>query len=233
CQITMAQRPLQRKLGEAQQGNAARQRAARLGKALGASSDDSSTDKRNDVEGAIWEFKVLDTSSKNKATQTKMTGKFRVKQSSLFAVGSVTQSNDSSNKSAAEEADDMMNQFDKNGDKQLNASELTAMLNSMRNNGAKRQGANTKGELDSLISQKIKKAKEEDTGGERIGDLTKSRSSEKTFRFDEDDNHPLSGIAVVQPDTKKKNGVWYGRYDEFSNGKKKKRWRIEMRKIED
>jgi hypothetical protein len=54
-----------------------------------------------------------------------------------------------------------------------------------------------------------------------------------TFRFDEDDDYPLSGLAVVQPDTKAKGGLWRGYYDEFEDGKKKQRWRIELRKIEE
>ena len=62
--------------------------------------------------------------------------------------------------------------------------------------------------------------------------MTKSTSSEKTFRFDEDDDYPLSGMVVVQPDSEN-NGVWLGRYDEFVNGKKENRWRFEMRKIEE
>ena len=202
--------------------------------------DGSSTNRRQDVEGTIWEFKVMDNSESNKSKGTKMTGRMRIKQTSLFAVGKVEVAE--SEQVSSGDAADMMKQFDKDGDRKLNTSELDALLASMSGSGgSKRAGqGSTSGrssggiqsELEGLLSQRIRKAGEEDTGGERIGDMTKSKSSEKTFQFDEDDEHPLSGIVVVQPDSKS-NGVWIGRYDEFVNGKKKKRWRFEMRKIEE
>ena len=199
--------------------------------------DGNSSFQRKDVEGTIWEFKVMDSGESNKSKATKMTGRIRIKQTSLFAVGNVELAD--SEQVASGDAAEMMKQFDKDGDRKLDTSELDTLLASIRGgrSTSKRSGQPSKsggvqGELEGLLSQRIKKAKEEDTGGERIGDMTKSKSSEKTFQFDEDDEHPLSGMVVVQPDSKS-NGVWIGRYDEFAGGKKKKRWRFEMRKVEE
>ena len=199
--------------------------------------DGNSTNRRQDVEGTIWEFKVMDNSESNKSKRTQMTGRVRIKQTSVFAVGKVEVAD--SEQVASGDAAEMMKQFDKDGDRKLNTSELDTLLASIRGGGgtSKPSGRPSKSggvqsELEGLLSQRIKNASEEDTGGERIGDMTKSKSSEKTFQFDEDDEHPLSGMVVVQPDSKS-NGVWIGRYDEFADGKKKKRWRFEMRKVEE
>ena len=170
-------------------------------------SEDSSTNRRSDVEGTIWEYKVLDSHEKNKSKQTKMTGRIRIKQSAIFAVGKVVLSNqDDPESGESSDSDD--------------------------SDGATTE-TDVKAQVKNLVSERLKQAESETTGGERVGDLSKSRQNEHTFRFDEDDEYPLSGIVVVKPDTKKQNGVWIGRYDEFSNGRKKKRWRIEMRKIEE
>jgi hypothetical protein len=185
-----------------------RQRGGRQGGGLTIQRD-ASTDKRQDVEGTIWEFKVMDNNESNKSKRTKMTGRLRIKQTSVFAVGEVELAEKTGEPASGDEGGDRPKRFTKRG-----------------------SSDDTQGELKGLLSQRINKAKQEDTGGERIGDMTKSKSSEKTFRFDEDDKHPLSGMVVVQPN-QKSNGVWLGRYDEFDNGKKKKRWRFEMRKIEE
>ena len=203
--------------------------------------DSSDQNRRNDVEGAIWEFKVIDQSESNRSKQTKMTGRFRIKQTSVFAVGGVEMAGGAANDNR--NAAQMMNEFDRNGDNKLDTTELDALLASMRggnraapaNPGNAQLGASGQGggDLRNLVAQRLQGANEKESGGERIGDLTKSTSAEKTFRFDEDDNHPLSGIAVVEPDTERKNGVWKGRYDEYAGGKRTKRWRFEMRRIED
>lgn len=52
-------------------------------------SDNDSNDRRNDFEGVVWEFKVMDRKEKDKSKQTKMKGRFRIKQSAVFAVGDV------------------------------------------------------------------------------------------------------------------------------------------------
>ena len=182
-------------------------RQRRSGGRLTIKRDPSSTDKRQDVEGTIWEFKVMESNESNKSKRTRMTGRIRIKQSSVFSAGKVEQTG-------------QQEPSDKGGDQPNRSTQ-------------RGPSGNKQGELKGLLSQRINKANELDMGGERIGDMTKSKSSEKTFQFDEDDEHPLSGIVVVKPDTTNRNGVWLGRYDEFSNGKKKKRWRFEMRKIEE
>jgi hypothetical protein len=100
--------------------------------------------------------------------------------------------------------------------------------------GRKPEEAGGGGDRESIkkaIAQRIRSKTESDTGGERIGDVSKksSSSSEVTIRFDKDDDHYLSGIAVIKPDTQKKGGLWVGRYDD----EKRKRWRFEMRKVEE
>lgn len=57
-------------------------------------------------------------------------------------------------------------------------------------------------------------------------------SSEYRFELDQDDDYPLSGLVKLKPDAKK-DGVWSGNYEEFAGGQKVKRWRFEMRKIEE
>ena len=231
CDAATAQRRLPRRPGGRSGGGVQIQR------------DGDSTNRRNDVEGTIWEFKVLDSSESNRSKQTKMTGRIRIKQTSVFAVGKVEVKEQLDSKDSGD-ATQVMREFDRNGDQQLNTSELDALLASMRSGNrsgqagdsgpaGNREGGHVQGELKGLLSQRINSAKQQDTGGERIGDLTKDRSSEKTFRFDEDDEYPLSGMVVVTPDTKKSNGTWLGRYDEFVDGRKENRWRFEMRKIEE
>lgn len=172
--------------------------------------DASSSNRRQDVEGTIWEFKVLENGERDKSKQTKMTGRIRIKQSSLFAVGKVERVAEP-DKQAAEDVVENP------------ASPLRGAGSGQRASGGfGRRFAEEGGARESASST-----------GERIGDMTKNKSNEKTFQFDEDDEYPLSGLVVVQLDTKKSNGVWSGRYDEFANGKKTKRWRFEMRKVEE
>lgn len=216
----------------------------RRGKRVAGGEDSSRQVK--DVEGLIWEFKVMDNKERDRSQKTKMTGRMRIKQTSVFAVGQI-EMQDPASVEGTRDAEQLLKDFDQNNDQMLDLKELDRLLVSVRGekdnstpNKKDRPKGNTggapgsvQGDLKGLLSQRINKAKEEDTGGERIGDLTKSASSEKRFKFDEDDKYPLSGIVVVRPDTTNRNGVWYGYYDEFSVGKKQKRWRFEMRKIEE
>ncbi|MEM8733429.1 MAG: hypothetical protein AAGG44_04365 [Planctomycetota bacterium] len=204
---------------------------------LNSGSGDGNGLQVKDVEGLIWEFKVMDNKERDRSQKTKMTGRMRIKQTSVFAVGSV-ELPDLSVAGGTRSAKQLMEEFDKNDDEQLSVAELDRLLVSVRaENEPKTQPNGPSGGLQSdfkgLLSQRINRAKVEDTGSERIGDLTKNASSEKRFRFDEDDSYPLSGIVVLRPDTNNRNGVWFGYYDEFAGGKKQKRWRFEMRKIED
>ena len=62
----------------------------RQGGGLTIQRDGNSTNRRQDVEGTIWEFKVMDNNESNKSKRTKMTGRIRIKQSSVFAVASTS-----------------------------------------------------------------------------------------------------------------------------------------------
>ena len=165
---------------------------------------DESTDKRQDVEGTIWEYKVLDPKEKDPKKQTLMSGRFRMKQSAIFAVGDAKL---------------------ENGKGKL-AEEPAAT--------SEKQGkSDLRGQLQGLLAQRSNKAKEQSSGGDRIGDISKGGSNKYKYQFDQDDDYPLSGLVEVTLDTKKKNGVWSGNYEEFSGGKRVNRWRFEMRKIEE
>ena len=169
-------------------------------------SGDDSSNRRQDVEGTIWEYKVIDPKEKDDSKETVMTGRIRIKQSSVFAVGKAKVVN-------------------KEGKEVEKAEEQKAV--------AKREGSDVRGQFQGLLSQRMNRAKEEETGGERIGDFSKRGSSKYAYEFDEDDDYPLSGLVNVEPDTEKKNGVWSGNYEEFAGGRKVKRWRFEMRKIDE
>ena len=140
CETGLAQGPLKKKLD-----------AARRGATAGKQSENDSNDKRNDVEGTIWEFKVMDRKEKDKSKQTKMTRKFRMKQTSVFSVGDVVMVGGQANQQKA-----------------------------------KNDSADVKGQLKSLLSQRMKKVQQKDTGGDRVGDFSKSKSNEYIIRFDED-----------------------------------------------
>jgi len=139
---------------------------------------------RNDLEGVIWEYKVLDAKTK----KTQRSGTFRIKGTAVFAI--------------------------------LEASE---------NGDGKDQPVRA------ALADRIRAKNSGDVGDERIGDVVYDKSDrsnnpiEITIRFDEDDKHELSGIAVVKRDTKNKGGVWLGRYDDEEDH----RWRFEMRSIEE
>jgi hypothetical protein len=172
------------------------------------------TDKnRKDFEGFIWEYKVMEHDEKDRSERTKMTGRLRIKQTALFAVGEI--------------------EYATKENEQAKADKLVGADNGKQPSAQSKEGQDIKEQIKGAVSQKLKQQSEEQTGSERIGDLIKQLAKEYTFRFDEDDDYPLSGLAVVQPDTKAKGGLWRGYYDEFEDGKKKKRWRIELRKIEE
>ncbi len=165
-----------------------------------------STNKRQDVEGTIWEYKVFDHTEKDPVKAVHMTGKIRVKQSSVFAVGAA--------------------KFHNQGDK------AEAKVPNQAFQGD-RQRPDLQSQLRGRLSQAMNRKEVEQSGGERIGDISKGGSNKYRYQFDEDDQYPLSGLVSVAPDPQKKNGVWSGNYEEFSAGKKLKRWRFETRKIEE
>ena len=236
---TNAQRNLKNKLGGLRGNNQK-------------NSDNDSGNQRNDFEGVVWEFKVIDRKERDKSKQTRMVGRIRVKQSAVFSVGKVEQRQSENSLSAAEEANQLVKDFDGDGNGQLNANELTAMVKSIRNgdrsltssasgagnkmskSGPGNSRSNLQGDMKSLLSQRLRDAQQEDVGGSsRIGDVSLKGSQGYVFQFDQDDDHPLSGRAELKKDRKDRGGVWFGDYAEYVNGKKAKTWRIEMRKIDE
>ncbi len=184
--------------------------------------------QRKDVEGFIWEYKVMEHDERDRSERTKMTGRLRIKQTALFAVGEVEYTTHEDE----EEKDDNKAGAD-NEPPASPAGNLRKRMQGKKPSAQGEGGEDIKAQVKGVVSQSLKQKSEEQTGSERIGDLIKQLAKEYTFRFDEDDDHPLSGLAVVQPDTKSKGGVWRGYYDEFEDGKKKKRWRFELRKIDE
>ena len=92
CQTGQAQGPLKNKIRDA---------ARKANK----ETSDSSEDKRNDFEGVIWEFKVIDRKEKDKTKQTKLTGLLRVKESAIFAMGDVEKGSEKAGDKKKEDAD--------------------------------------------------------------------------------------------------------------------------------
>lgn len=165
-----------------------------------------SHNRRQDIEGTIWEYKVFDHTEKDPAKALHMSGRIRVKQSSVFAVGAA---------------------------KFHNQGKIAEPKGPNQEFHGVRQKTDLQSQLRNRLSQTMDRKEVEQSGGERIGDISKGGSSKYKYQFDQDDQYPLSGLVSVSPDPQKKNGVWSGNYEEFSAGKKVKRWRFEMRKIEE
>lgn len=177
--------------------------------------------RRSDLEGSIWEFKVMENSDQNRSTRTKMTGYFRIKQSALFAIGEVEYA-DSDDQQKGEEAD----------------VDPRAAIRARLQGGEPTPASGGNGQLGGRLGGLLAGGGPPQVGqtpevSERMGDLAKQKSNELQFRFDEDDSYPLSGRSTIKPDKNDRGGLWIGSYDEFVNGKKKKRWRFEMRKVEE
>lgn len=201
--------------------------------------------QRNDFEGVVWEYKVMDRHEKDKSKKTLMVGRFRVKQSAVFAVGAVEVVNVEPELSPEEQAEKYITKFDADGDGSLNTSELTKLLKSMRKSetSVKSDGdaTNTDGgtgssvqdDLKGLLADRIGRAKEEGTGSERIGEIRDKNAVNCVFLFDQDDAYPLSGRVEVNRDSNQKGGVWSGKYDEYVDGRPRHQWRIELRKIDE
>ena len=58
----------------------------RAGLLKGLQGNDESDNRRKDVEGVIWEYKVMEHDERDRSERTKMTGRLRIKQTSIFAV---------------------------------------------------------------------------------------------------------------------------------------------------
>lgn len=141
-----------------------------------------------DVEGVVWEFKVIDEKTK----KTESTGRFRVKEDALFLVRM---------KRDVVPAD---------------------------------KPADDKGKLNlrDKFAKKLDESAQTDPT-ERIGEIdvkykNLSDPSELRLIFDNDDEYELSGRAVIKR-TSQKSTIWTGRYDDQN----KKRWKFEVRKIEE
>ncbi len=182
--------------------------------------------RRNDLEGTIWEYKVMENSEKDRSRRTKMTGQIRIKQSALFAISRVVVSDD-------KEKDDKKEK-EAEGSSSLPRGTVRERLLAGRTEAGVNEGDKLSGKLSAFRAGRGPTAiGHPGAAPERVGDLVIEESNEYTFRFDEDDSYPLSGRASLKPDTTNRGGVMIGNYDEFVHGKKKKRWRIEMRKVEE
>lgn len=196
----------------------------------GLQSNNDSDHDRKDLEGVIWEYKIMQNDEKDRSERTKMTGRMRIKQTSLFAVGKVEYTNRDEKKESKDDNKAGAGNESAAGPGLGMKERLPGKKQTVQ---SERGNEDIKEQAKGVLSQKLKQKNEEQTGSERMGDLIKQSANEYTFRFDEDDDHPLSGLAVLQPDKTGRGGVWLGHYDEFAEGKKIKRWRIEMRKIEE
>ena len=139
-----------------------------------------------DIEGVVWEFKVIDAKSK----KTTSTGRIRIKEDALF---------------------------------------LVAMKEVGKQDG---DAAPPKGPFGPLaqIGKKIESVVSNDPT-ERVGDFDQehyTESGEVRLNFDTDDNYELSGRAFVKRNSPKAS-IWSGYYDDTD----KKRWKFELRKIEE
>lgn len=167
-----------------------------------------SGNRRNDLEGGIWEYKVLQRSGDKK---TVLVGKLRLRDSAAFDVKG------SAKGELADAALKNVESPDEGGTFPF---------------GIRPPTPENLGVLDRVA--------EGNRGGDRIADVTYQRSRNSTaatpkvtFRFDTDDDHPLSGEARVKYDTRHGGGVWRGSYYAVGDDGKKKRWNFELRFIED
>ena len=198
----------------------------KLGLLKGRQNKNDSDQRRKDVEGVIWEYKLMEHDERDRSERTKMTGRLRIKQTALFAVGEVEYINtEEGGKDEGGAGKDDTSPAGTGGG-------LMERLQSKKPEAQSEGSDELKRQAKELLSQRLKQKTEEKTGSERIGDLIKQSRREYRFRFDEDDEYPLSGLAVLHPKASG-GGVWLGYYDAFADGKKKKRLRIEMRKLEE
>lgn len=174
-----------------------------------------SSNRRNDLEGGIWEFKVLDQKSRD----TMLVGKVRIKDSAAFDVAGSAKGRLLDDAEASEAAD---------------SEAPSGPFGRTPPFARSLQSPQKLGVLDRVA--------EGNRGGERIADInydrTNTRSSGQrakqiTMLFDRDDEHPLSGDVRLTYDTRNRTGVWRGTYYEELEGGKKKKWLFELRLVED
>ncbi len=176
-----------------------------LGKALEEATG-GSANRRNDLEGGIWEYKVI---SKKGDKETVLVGKIRIKESAAFDVS------DSAKGSLLDE---------RNGNGQAEAQ--PSPFGNMTSKGSKRLGI-----VDRIAEGNRGGERIGDINYERSSNST-TATPKVSFKFDRDDDHILSGDANVKYDTRGGGGVWRGTYYErHEDGKTK--WTFELRAIED
>lgn len=164
--------------------------------------------RRNDLEGGIWEYKVIERRG-DKATV--LMGKIRIKESAAFDVAGSAKGSLLDERGVAAEGG--------------GGGESTPRPFGL--SSPPRLGV-------------LDRISESNRGGDRIGDINYQKSNNSTgatpkvtFRFDADDEHPLTGEANVKYDTRGGGGVWRGTYVEKLADGKKERWTFELRAIED
>jgi hypothetical protein len=165
--------------------------------------------QRNDIEGGVWEYKVLERSGDK---TTILVGKFRVDGAAAFDVPGSAEGAMLDEKGVA------------GGGAQ--AGQAGGPF------GLKLPAPPRLGALDQLAEV----GRGGDRIGDIV--YQKSRNSTNatpkvTIRFDTDDKHPLSGEANMKLDTRHGGGVWRGSYVEQPKQGKKRRWGMELRLIED
>ena len=179
-----------------------------IGIMLGVDGDSGPLAERNDLEGGIWEYKVIDRKGDK---QTMLVGKLRIKESAAFDVpqsakGKLLEQEDPQ---AAEPAPGPLGRMSQGGSSPQRLGVLDRISES--NRGGERIG-----------DVKYQKSRNSTSATPKV-----------TFEFDTDDDHILSGVANVKYDTRNGGGVWRGSYDEKLADGKKRRWTFEMRAIED
>lgn len=161
---------------------------------------------RNDLEGGIWEYKVLERAG---TRATVLTGKLRIKESAAFDVPGSAE-----------------------GKLLDGAKEGTLDEGGSFPFGIKPPTPERLGILDRVAESNRGGDRIADVTYEQSRNST-TAAPKVTMNFDTDDKHPLSGEALVKFDVRKGGGVWRGVYYERTADGKKKRWNFELRFIED
>ena len=177
-----------------------------LGKAIEEATG-GSPNRRNDLEGGIWEYKVIKRSGDK---ETVLVGKIRIKESAAFDVsGSASGS--------------LLKDRSKNENEENDA---PVPFLKKKTSGPKRLGV-----MDRIAEGNRGGERIGDINYERSSNST-STTPKVSFKFDLDDDHILSGDANVKYDTRGGGGVWRGVYYE-RHDKDKTKWTFELRAIED
>lgn len=145
---------------------------------------------RNDFEGGVWEFKIIERTDEK---ETALVGKFRVKNNAAFDIPGSTEGK------LVDEGT-----LDEGG----------AFPGGIKPPTPKRLGILDRTAEDNRGGDRIG-----DVQYEKSRNSTKA-TPKATFLFDTDDKHPLSGEAQVKLDNQNGGGIWRGAYYEKKDGKK-------------